>query len=44
MFISYTFVYDLDNWPKNPLGNFTLNNCLFGVINLVKNNDKEKYV
>ena len=22
-------VYDLDNWPKVPLRNFTLKNCLF---------------
>ena len=25
-------------WPKVPLNNFTLKNCLFGVINIVKNN------
>ena len=37
-------VYDLDNWTKNPLRNFTLKNCLFGATNIVKNNDKEKYV
>ena len=37
-------VYDLDNWPKNPLRKITLKNCLFGSTNIVKNNDKEKYV
>ena len=29
-------VYDLDNWPKTPLRNFTLQNCLFGLTNIVK--------
>ena len=37
-------VYDLDAWPKIPLRNFTLKNCLFGATNIVKNSDKEKYV
>ena len=37
-------VYDLDNWPNNPLRSFTLKNCLFGACNIGKNNDKEKYV
>ena len=37
-------VYDLDNWSKNPLRNFTLNNFLFGATNTVKNNDKDKYM
>ena len=40
---AYT-VYDLDNWPENPLRNFILINCLFGATNLVKKGDKEKYV
>ena len=31
---------DLDNWTKH----FTPNFCLFGATNIVKNNDKEKYV
>ena len=34
-------VYDLDNWPENPLRNFTLKNRLFGVTNIVKNSDKK---
>ena len=37
-------VYDLDNWPKVLLGNFTLKNCMFVAINIVKNSDKEKHV
>ena len=37
-------VHDLDSWPKIPLRNFTLENCLFGATNIVKNSDKEKYV
>ena len=27
-------VYELDNWPRNPLNNFTLKNCLFGTTNI----------
>ena len=42
--VNVYIVYDLDNWPKNPLRNFTLKNCLFGATNEVKNNNKEKYV
>ena len=37
-------VFDLDNWPKNLLRNFTLKMCFFGLTNVVKNNDKETYV
>ena len=37
-------IYDLDDWPKIPLNKFTLNNCLFGPTNIVKNNVKEKFV
>ena len=37
-------VYELDNQPKILLGNFTLEEFLFGATNIVKNNDKEKYV
>ena len=29
---------------KNSPQNFTLQNCLFGATNIVKNSDKEKYV
>ena len=37
-------VYDLDNWPKNSLKNFTLKNCLFGLADIAEDNDKKKYV
>ena len=37
-------IYDLDAWPRNPTDNFKFKNCLFGATNIVKNNDKEKYV
>ena len=37
-------VYYLDTWPRNPTCNFKFKNCLFGVTNIVKNSDKEKYV
>ena len=33
--------YELDTWPKNPLDNFTLKNCLFDATNIVKTNDKK---
>ena len=39
-----TSIYNLDDWSKIPLNNFTFRNCLFGVINLVKNSDKSKYM
>ena len=37
-------VYDLDNWPKNLLYSFTLQNFLFGATNIVKASDKAKWV
>ena len=37
-------VYDLDAWPRGPTSNFKFKNCLFGASNIVKNDDKEKYV
>ena len=30
-------VYELNTWPKNPLDNFTLKNCLIVATNIVKN-------
>ena len=33
-------VYVSDDWPKIPLNNFKLNNCLFCATNIVKNCDK----
>ena len=35
---------DLCNWPRNPLNNFILQNCLFGATNVVKSCDKCKYL
>ena len=34
-------VCELDTWPKTPLNNFKLKNCLFGATNTVKNSDKK---
>ena len=34
--VNIFIAYDLDNQPKNPLGNFTLKNCLFEATNIVK--------
>ena len=42
--VNVYIVYDLDAWPKIPLRNAALKNCLFGATNIVKNSDKEKYV
>ena len=42
--VNVYIVYDLDNWPKNLLRNFTLKTFLFRATNIVKNNDKDKYV
>ena len=37
-------VYDLDTWPRNPVNNFTLQNCLFEASIIVKNSDKTMWV
>ena len=42
--VNVYIIYDLDNWPKNPLRNCTLKTCLLGATNIVKNSNKEKYV
>ena len=36
--------YESNAWPKVLLENLKLKNCLFGVTNIIKNNDKEKWV
>ena len=36
-------VYDLDNWTKILLINFTLKNCLLGVTNIIKKSCTSKY-
>ena len=42
--VNVYIICDLDKWPKISLRNFTLENCLFGSTNILKDNDKEKYV
>ena len=42
--VNVYIVYDLVAWPRNATNNFKFKNCLFGVTNIVKDNDKEKYV
>ena len=37
-------ICDLDNWPNIPPNNFKFKDCFFGVTNVVKNSDKEKWV
>ena len=37
-------VCDLDAFPRNPTNNFKFKIFLFGVTNIVKNSNKEKYV
>ena len=36
-------VYELNIWPHNPTDNFTLKNCLFGTVKLIRNTDKSKF-
>ena len=40
--VNVYIVYELNPCPKIPLGNFALQNCLFGATNTVKCNDKSK--
>ena len=42
--VNVYIVYELYDWSKTLLKNFTLKNCLFGVTNIVKNSDKYKWV
>ena len=42
--VNADIIYDLNNWPKVPLRNFTSKNCLFYVTNVTKHTDKEKWV
>ena len=43
-FVNVYIVYDLELWPNVSLGHFAIKYRLFGVTNIVKNGDKEKYV
>ena len=42
--VNVYIVYEFYDWPKVPLKNVTLKNCLFGATNIVKNSDKDKWV
>ena len=42
--VNIYIIYDLDAWPRYPTSNFEFKYCLFGLTNIVKNSDKEKYV
>ena len=42
--VSAFIIFDLDSWPKIPLRNFTLTNCLFGATNRAKDSDKGKWM
>ena len=43
--IAHVYIFcNLCAWPRNPANNFKFTNCLFGVTNIVKNIDKEKYL
>ena len=42
--INAYIVYYLYDWPEVSFRNFTLKNYLFRATNIIKNNDKEKYV
>ena len=41
--LSFYMVYDLTNWPRNPINNFTLAYCLFATVKLTRNVDKSKF-
>ena len=43
-YVTKIIIHQKDNSLKNPLNNFSLKNCLFGAANIVKINDKSKYV
>ena len=44
MFCSIFYQITVYTWPKIPLRNLTLKNCLFGATNTVRNSDRENYV
>ena len=37
-------VYELNNWPRNASNNFTLKNCVFGTVKLIRNATKGKFI
>ena len=42
--VNFSFVYELNAWPRNPTKNLKFKNCLFGETNIVESSDKEEYV
>ena len=36
-------VYELNTWPRNPTKNFTLKDCLFGTVKLLRNKIKSEF-
>ena len=42
--VNICIVHGLCAWPRNPTNNFKFKSNLFGTTNIVKSNDKEKYV
>ena len=42
--VNVCIVYDLDAWPKIPLRNIAIKNCLFGATGVVKSSNNKKYV
>ena len=41
--VNLYITYKLDGWPQGLNTNFTLGNCLFGAVKLIKNADPDKY-
>ena len=35
---------ELNHWPRNPANNFSLKNCFFGTVKLVRNAIKSKFI
>ena len=42
--LNLNIVYELNNWPRNPINNFPLKNYLFGTVKLVRKVIKSKFV
>ena len=39
----YCIVYELNTWPPNPTNSYTLKNCLFDTVKLLRNVIKSKF-
>ena len=42
--VNLFIAYELDTWSRDLNTDFTLKDCLFGVVKLTKNADRDKYV